>query len=416
MSTFVPASEESNFDIEAAAFDNVEVLPVEEAVDAVEVVAAVPRIAPCPVPWRHPIKFVAWVITTAFGLVSLVMLLAVLAAIPVLNFLALGYLLEVEGRMARTGRFRDIFPLLHDAPRIGTIVLGFWLFLLPLRLLSGAVADASLIDPDSAYSVGMEFFLLLVWGAITVHLILALARGGTLSCFLRPFKNLYWFIGRLRAGDYLETAGQHVSSFLQRLRIRHHFWLGLRGFSVALIWLVIPSAMYAAVRRPEGGQVLLMLVGGLMLALVLSWAPFLQARFVAENRFAAGFQLRKVRELNRHAPIAWMFSTVLLYLLALPLYLFKIALTPQDAMWVVTLVFVVSMYPTRVVTGWAYQRAVRKQREGKRSHILVRLLCSVLQIALLGIFVFILYFTQFLGQQGKLELFRHHALLLPSPF
>ncbi|HMC12220.1 MAG TPA: hypothetical protein VKH44_13055, partial [Pirellulaceae bacterium] len=44
-----------------------------------------------------------------FGLVSLLACLAVLAAIPIVNLLSLGYLLEASGRVARSGRLRDGF-------------------------------------------------------------------------------------------------------------------------------------------------------------------------------------------------------------------------------------------------------------------------------------------------------------------
>jgi hypothetical protein len=191
----------------------------------------------------------------------------------------------------------------------------------------------------------------------------------------------------------------------------------MRGFGVAFAWLVIPTAFYAAVQRPKGATVLLMLIGGVLLVFALSWAPFLQARFAVENRFRAGFRLREVRQLNRYAPISWMLATIVLYTLALPLYLFKAYLLPQDAMWVITLIFIVSIYPTRIATGWAYSRAVCRRENGKRqAHWIVRGVCSLITLALLAMYVFILYFSQFISEAGKAVLFQHHALLLPVPF
>ena len=369
-----------------------------------------------PVPWRKPIRFVGWLIRTVFGAVSLVLMLAVIAAIPIVNFFALGYLLEVEGRVARTGKFRNAFPLFRDAPRIGSIALGIWLFLLPLRILGSAAADARLIDPGSPMTIGLSIGLQVAWCLITVHLVLALARGGSIWCFVRPLKNLLWFIQRLRTGDYLETVGKHVGEFVHRMRIKHHFSLGFRGFAVAMLWLVIPTLLYAAVRRPVGPQVLMTILGGVLLTITLSWAPFLQARFAAENGFRSGLQLREIRSLYRYAPLAWTLATVVVYLLALPLYLFKAFLLPPDAMWPITLIFVLSIYPTKVITGWAYHHAVRLKAEEKLAHWSLRWGCNTVLIPLLGVYVFILYFTQFLGEQGKLVLFHHHALLLPAPF
>ena len=71
-----------------------------------------------------------------FGLASVLVALAFLAAVPIVQFLSLGYLLEVSGRVARTGRLRSGFVGFHLAARVGSIVLGTWLLLWPLRLLS----------------------------------------------------------------------------------------------------------------------------------------------------------------------------------------------------------------------------------------------------------------------------------------
>ena len=59
-------------------------------------------IPPFPHPLQHPLRAAAWVIRLLFGITSLVLLLALIAAIPIVNFLALGYLLETERRLART--------------------------------------------------------------------------------------------------------------------------------------------------------------------------------------------------------------------------------------------------------------------------------------------------------------------------
>lgn len=363
----------------------------------------------------HPLRASAWIVRALFGIASLTLMLALIAAVPIVNFLALGYLLEVEGRVGRTGRFRDAFPLLGLAPRIGSIALGCWLWLLPLRLLSGAATDARLIDPGAPAAGILAFLTEFAWVAVTLHICLALARGGALSCFFRPIKNVLWLVRRFKAGDYIETASMHIRDFVGRLRLRHHFSLGFRGFLGAFAWLLIPTLFYAAARHSEGGSVLVTLLGGFLLTIAFAWVPFLQAHFAAQNRFRAYRELGAVRELFRHAPFAWLFAVILIYVLALPLYLFKIALPPSDAMWFITLVFVATIYPTRVIAGWAYHRAVRRQREGKRSWFITRLFARLLMWPLLAAFVFLLFFTQFIGEEGKLELFQHHAFLLPWP-
>lgn len=362
--------------------------------------------------WWRVGKFLFWSVPrTLFGIASLILLLAVLAAIPGLNFLVLGYLLAAEGNIARTGRWRDAVPLIDLAPRLGSIALGFWLWLWPLRLMVDAAADAHIIDPGSPADRGWHLAVRITAVCLTIHLCLALARGGSLFCFFRPLKNLLWFVRQLRDGSYWPLAETRVREFVRGLRLKYHFWLGVRGFMGALLWLVIPTAIFAAPRRSEGG--ILIFVGGLLLMLVLSWTPFLQAHFAREERFSAFFELRTVRRLYRHAPFAWNFTLLVTLTLALPLYLFKVVLPPRDAMWLETTVFLVSIYPARVLTGWAYYRAATCETPAWFGW---RWITRLALLPLLALFVFLLFFTQFIGEHGKRVLFEHHAFLLPAPF
>lgn len=373
------------------------------------------RLPPFPHLLRHPLRAIAWLVRAVFGIASLALMLALLAAIPVVNFVTLGYLLEAEGRVARSGRLRTAFPLIGVAPRIGAIALGLWLWLIPLRLLGSAVADAQLIDSRAPATLVLTAIKYVAWCGITVHLLLAIARGGSVGCFLRPLKNVLWLFGQLRSGTYFTSASREIRQFVAGLRLRHHLWLGARGFAGALAWLLLPTVLYAAARHSEGPEVFVTILGGVLLVFVFAWMPFLQAHFAATNRFGAFRELRTVRRLFGHAPFAWLFAAIVVYVLALPLYLFKIALPPSDAMWFVTLLFVVSIYPARVATGWAYHRAVRRQSAGQRSWWITRAFVRLLMLALLATYVFILFFTQFIGEEGKRELFQQHAFLLPWP-
>lgn len=369
--------------------------------------------AQCPHPIWHPIQFFGWAVSMVFGIATMIIALAVLAAIPVVNFIALGYLLEVEGRVARSGKFRDAFPLLPLAPRIGSMVIGIWLFLLPLRFLAWTAADARLISPGSAADVGWHVVLNAAIVLVTLHLCLALARGGRLSTFFRPFKNLFWFWKQCRQGDYWDRAEHAVWEFLGQFRRTHYFWLGLKGWFGALLWLVLPTAIFAAANKPDGGAALFSICGGCLLIFVLSWVPFLQARYAAEGRLSAYKELRTIRELYRRAPLCWALAVVVTYGMSLPLFFATVALPPQDALWMVTPIFIVGIYPARVFTGWAYHQAVVRD---KRAWFSLRVLTTLVLMPLLSLYTFILFFTQFIGASGKLVLFQHHALLLPCPF
>jgi hypothetical protein len=76
-------------------------------------------------------------------------------------------------------------------------------------------------------------------------------------------------------------------------------------------------------------------------------------------------------------------------------------------------VFIMSIYPARVISGWAYSRAVQAE---KRPWFGWRWVCRLLGVGLLGAYVFLLFFTPLLGEHGKAVLFEHHAFLLPVPF
>src|SRR5579872_1934892 len=152
------------------------------------------RLAELPSPLKHPISATIWAVRAAFGIASLIVLLALLAAIPIVNFVVLGYLLEAEGRLARTGKLRGAVPLLSIAPRLGAIALGIWLWVLPLRLLTNAAADARLIDPVGRAVGRLDFLVRFLSVAIAAHICFALARGGSFGAFFRPIKNVRWTI------------------------------------------------------------------------------------------------------------------------------------------------------------------------------------------------------------------------------
>lgn len=371
------------------------------------------RLPPCPRIFQHPLKACAWALRAGFGIVSLVLILAVIAAIPVVNFLALGYLLEVEGRVARTGKLRDAFLLLDVAPRIGSIALGIWLWILPLRMLGAARRDAYFLDPGGNSDQFLEIFSPVAAAMVATHLCLALARGGSLSCFFRPIKNLRWLIKRWKSGDYMTHATAGMQDFFRRLQFRHHFWLGVRGFAGAFIWLVIPTALFASATPGGGARNIFAFIGGIGLMVVFSWLPFLQAGFAMSGRWGAMFDRRTVRHLFRRTPLAWFAATAVVYVLALPLYLPKVYLLPQDAMWVMTIIFIVTIYPARVFTGWVVHRAIHKETHPWFGF---RWLSRWLTVPLLGLYVLLVFFTPAISEHGKGVLFEHHALLLPVPF
>jgi hypothetical protein len=369
---------------------------------------------PFPHPLRHPLRAIAWITSLLFGIASLVLMLAVIAAIPIVNFLALGYLLEAEGRVARTGKLRYALPLLPLAPRLGGIAFGLWFWLLIVRFIADVASDATLIAPNTNVATAWRIVRFVVSALIGGHLLLAVARGGGFWCFFRPIKNLRWFLAQRREGNYWTRADVAIREFVSALRLPHHFRLGVVGFLGTLAWLFIPTVLFAALQTVQKpGQVLLTLFGGAVLIPVLAWAPFLQAHYAAEQRWTAFRELRTVRQLFMRSPTFWTLAIVVLYALSLPLYLFKIAAPPQDAMWFVTLIFVATIYPAKIFIGWAYARAKRRE---KRAWFPLRWLCRLVLVPVLALYLFLVFFTPAIGAAGRRVLFEYHALLLPTPF
>ena len=375
-----------------------------------------PEPVPPPLPERRrsrsEIELLFAGIEWLFGFVCLICGLAVLAALPIIQFLSLGYLLEAGGRVARSGRLRDGFIGIRVAARLGGIVLASWLFLLPVRMLADMTHSAQIIDPGGKWDAGLRLVLYVVMGLVFVHIALACARGGRLRYFLWPF-NFVWFLRRLFRGGYYAAARDAVWDFACSLRLPHYFWLGVRGFVAGLAWLVVPVSLLALghSRLPAAG--LAGFVGACCLAGVLLYLPFAQLRMATTGRFAEAFNVFAVRRDFGRAPWAFALSLVLTLLFALPLYLFKIEVVPAEAAWLPGLVFIAFIYPARLLTGWAMGRARRRERP---RHWFFRVTGRLQLLPVAGFYVLIVFFTQYTSWNGVWSLYEQHAFLLPVPF
>jgi len=340
-----------------------------------------------------PFAVAIWLI----GTVSLIVGLAVLSATPVLQFLSLGYLLECSGRMARTGRFRDGFIGQRRAALIGAVVLGAWLVSLPVRFVASMATSAEIIDPGSGITRGWQAGQVIATVLAALFVVGVVAGGFLVVSLVR---------GRLVG--YAATRDA-LWDFVVGLRLPYYFWLGLRGFVGGLAWIAGPVTLLAVGRAfPPAG-----FLGALLLAWVVLYVPFLQARFAAENRFRALFELGAVRQQFKRAPLAFAVSFFFTLLLALPLYLLKIELIPREAAWLETLVFIVFMWPARMLVGWAYMRSVK--REAPR-HWLWRWVGRLSMVPVVLVYLLFVFLSQYTSWYGIWSLYEQHAFLLPVPF
>lgn len=367
---------------------------------------------PPPLPEKRGfLRTVASVLDWIFGFVALIALIAACSVIPVLNFLSLGYLLNVSGTIARTGRIRDGFIGVRKASVIGGVAAGTWIVVWPARLLADFWRDAELIAPGSNVSRLWHAGLIIATLIILAHIVWACIRGGKLWHFLwpQPLRFKRW----LGTSDKFSSLQRMVTDYVIGLRLPFYFWLGVRGFVGALAWLIVPvGILIAATRLPVGGSILLSLLGGLLLLLVAIHLPFLQARFAQSDRFSAIFELREVRRLFLRAPLAFWLSLLITLLFAVPLYLLKIELTPRELAWAPSLLFVIFIFPARVLTGWAMSRALRHEQP---RHWFPRWLARLGIVPVALAYTIVVYFTPYLSWNGSLSLLEQHAFLVPAP-
>lgn len=225
----------------------------------------------------------------------------------------------------------------------------------------------------------------------------------------------------LRRGEMYSRSRDAVWGYVTGLRLHYFFWLGFRGFIGAVIWLFLPIMMIigttqlslANPQASHGLGALLGVFGSILLATVMLYLPFLQAQFAAEGRFRAIFAWGEVRRLFRRAPVAFWFALLNTLLLALPLYLLKIEFIPREVLWLPSLVFVIFIFPARMITGWALGRA--RHHEHPR-HFLFRWMSRLAAVPVVETYVFIVYFTQYVSWYGAWSLFEQHAVLTPVPF
>ena len=376
--------------------------------------ADISRLPPCPSPRHHPFRALGWLFLVGTGLASLLLLLAILAAIPIVNLLALGTMLEAEGRVVRSGRLRDGIPFAGALPRLGGIVIGTWLWLLVIRFVTQASADAALIDPGGPSARGWALVRFAVSLLVGFHLLATWFFGGSLPSFFRPVRNGRRLLRALHAGTAWGTASAALAQIIDTVHPGRLFSLGLRGFVGTFLWLLLPTLLFSFLGdTTKPGQVLVTLLGAILLGIALAWVPFLQARFAAEQRLAVFRDLGTVRELWRRAPVVMLLALVILYGLSLPLYLFKIVAAPRDAVLFLTPIFILTIYPARLAVGWATHRA---QARPARAWRLLRWPVTALLVPVLALYLFLLFFTPAIDAFGKRALFDHHALLIPTPF
>ena len=371
---------------------------------------------------RYPLQAVAWVVNASLALACLVVMLALAASIPVVNIVAFGYMMDVQGRVARTGRFRSAFLLLPAAQRLGGVLLAVWLWLWPVQFLASVARDSWLLAPGRAVAWFWIGALVFVSSLIALHLLLAIACGGGWWRFIRPSSNTRLLLVYLRSGEYWRNAHSAIYEFGAALQLPHLVRLGLLGYVAAYVWLTVPALLFTMLDDVTSTrQILAFLAGCVTLTATLLWLPLLLAHVAAECRWGAMVEFATVRKLAGHTPCCWAISTATLFACSvvplLYLALFKIRIPPHDATWDLMLVFLVTVIPARVLVGWVYHRATQRTRSAPSW--LWRIWQCANGAALcagIGFYVYFLNLVATGGELGEHAIWQFHALLLPLPF
>ncbi len=382
-------------------------------------VDAAPEPSPDPAPLAQPGRLRRWgqalvsATNWTFGLASMLGLLAVLSVVPILNFLSLGYLLNASARVAISGRLREGFVGIRKAARIGGFVLGAFLVTLPVRVVSGLWKDADIVAPGSPTSKLWRTGLLVLAVFTVVHIVWATIRGGRFRHFLwpAPLDFLRW----LRTSDKVPAVRDNLLAFITSLRLPTYLWLGFRGFAGTFLWLLLPVGILLAAAQlaPDKGGAVLSLLGGVLLMGVALYLPFLQVHFAVEDRWSALFTVGAVRRQFQRAPVAFWIALVVTLLFAIPLYLLKIELPPRGMVWLPSLVFVLFIFPARLLAGWAMGRSLRRDQP---RHSFFRWSARLGFVPVVLFYALMVYLTQYLSWNGSRGLLEQHAFLVPAPW
>jgi hypothetical protein len=251
---------------------------------------------------------------------------------------------------------------------------------------------------------------------VAFHLLLAIARGGTVGCFLRPIKNIRWFLKAVFTQKGREEISTGIEQVLQLVKPVQHFWIGLKAFFGAVLWLLIPAGLLVAYSAPGRTSPLFGIasfLGVLLMIPVTAWLPMLQVHQAVTGRFRSIFTISAARNIIRNAPLSWMLTTVLMYAMTFPLYLAKIRLLPADAMLVLTPFFIILTYPARILVAWAYHRGTF-QEQPARSWLSWG--TRLIMLPLLFAHAVFLFFTPAISELGKNAPLENQAFLGPVPY
>jgi hypothetical protein len=246
----------------------------------------------------------------------------------------------------------------------------------------------------------------------------AVFRGGKLWHFIWPAPILA--IKRFYHAAAWREAEDKLWSFLHSLHLPRLLWLGFMASIGAVVWLALPSSFIAIglIGSGNAGTGLIGLIGAFWMWWVLLNLPFLQIQMAREGRFLSVFDVRSARKAFQRAPWSLCLATWATFVLAVPLYLLRIELIPAELFWILSFFFVVLMFPAKLCVGWALRRSKFHNPSNPQSvvHWFWRYCAWLPQIAVVLVYLGVLYLAKFALWEGTASIYLQHAFLPPVPF
>lgn len=403
-----------------------------------------------------------WLFGRLFGFWSMVILLAVVANIPVFQLLSFGYLLESSGRIGRTGRIGSGFPGLRQASRIAGGLLGSYLCLVPLWIVSNQWYAAYLVEPSSSTAQFLRVAQALLLAMTLSHLLAAWFCGGQLRQFvwplvaplaifgwlLRRFLSCVrvrhwlqrpitwiaprlledidrlppltdWFLpamvySRIRHGELWSRARDQLWEFFASIPFKRLAYLGFWGFVGTSIWLCVPTCLLITTTTyPSPISGLIGVLGTWLATIVFTMLLPLQTQFAVELNFRQLFDVRATWLQVRRAPHWYLTALLLALILASPLFLAKVEEIPRELWWLLSFAYVLAGWLGRVAFGCSYAAASKRSVSPSRWWALPLM---AVMVPISFAFVLMMFFTRYVSWHGAWSMIENPVFLLPAPF
>lgn len=356
--------------------------------------------------WHWP----AGTLAAVWNLFSLTVLLAVVAAIPIVQLVSLGYILRAAANLSSGKPWRTALPGVQLAGRIATFAMLTALLWLPVLLVTDLSYSVQLLRPGSTQAAAWRVAAFVTASVWLLWVTWAAMRGGRWWHVLwpRPIS----LMRKIWRPATWSKAADDLFALYERTHCLELWWLGCRAALGALVWLAIPVSLMIIGLRADQLKIagLIGFVGAMSLTWVMLFLPFLQILMAERNRFNDIFSVREVRRRFKHAPLAMGLSLILLFALSIPLYLLRIEATPDQLTWLPSLFFVGLMFPSKLALGAAMGYGARRPRP---RHFVLRWTARVLCLAAALTYVGALYIAQFIAWQGVYIMYFQHAVLVP---